>query len=109
MQIQTGPSEPRVVEDFDITSSTGTPSIITVDTQAGDVAKWYSDRLEFKLVEQKSPLDPEVILEAQEILIFFRHTFAIKRRKRTVTDPTPEQKEALQQWIKDMVNSKPSK
>jgi hypothetical protein len=73
---------------------------VTIDTAAGDTVEQFGDRITFKCVAQKSPLNPEIILQAEEISYVLANTFAIKRRKRIVTDPTPEQKAQLAEWIK---------
>jgi hypothetical protein len=99
MEIATNDAK-REVEDFDIVSVTGLKETMTVDVQAGDSFEQLGDRIVFKLVAQKSPLNPEITLQAEEVSYVLANTFSIRRRKRIVTDPTPEQKAQLAAWIK---------
>lgn len=94
----------RVVEDFDFfTIGGGVPATVTVDPTAGDTYEVHPDRYEFNLVAQTSPLDPEIFLPAEARTILLRNVFDIRRRKRTVTEATPEQKAELKRWIQDIV------
>lgn len=90
----------REVEDFDIISVTGLKESVTVDASAGDTVEQLSDRVIFKCIARPSPLNPEIILQAEEVSYLLANTFSIRRRKRIVTDPTPEQKAQLAAWIK---------
>ena len=78
--------------------------VITVDPVAGDTCEEFSDCFKFRLAAQQSPLDPDIVLPEEINTVLLRNVFQIKRRKRVVTPPTPEQKQELQRWVKDIVN-----
>lgn len=99
MEIATAQTK-REVMDWDIISVTGLKESVTVDSVAGDTVDQLGDRIVFRCVAQPSPLNPEIILQAEEVSYLLANTFSIRKRKRIVTDPTPEQKAQLADWIK---------
>jgi hypothetical protein len=90
-------AEIKIVEEYDILLSNGILVPLTIDKQAGDTVEYEHDpvAVKFNIAAKQSESNPDVKTPEEEITIFMAHVLTINKRKREVTQLSPEQKE---QW-----------
>lgn len=87
------------VVDYDFMFTTGAKFTISIDTTAGDSAQATGDRYVFTIEPKKNPLDPEDVVEGEEIEVF-KSGLAVKVvRARKQRMPTQQELLEQQQFI----------
>ena len=106
MLINTNP-EPRVVDCYDVTFSTGLFMSVTVDKEAGDTVDWTTSPMTviFHLTEKPSITDPDTKLPAEDLTIFIPHVLAIQHRTQTNLKPTTEQTDDFRKTLHALTTS----
>lgn len=85
-------SDPRKVDDYDITFENGLTMPITIDKENGDTIEFDDGVVRFYLAE-KTTIGSDDKLPAEDITLFIKHIVSISHRTRTVVPVTPEQRD----------------
>lgn len=93
------PEIKKILFDYDITFTTGMIMPLTLDPTLGDTIDLSPTVIQVHLEPKPSLSDPTVTLPAEDITIFTNHILSIQKRKREITDLSPDER---LQWKKVM-------
>lgn len=93
------------VTDYDFMfGGTGRLSI-TVDHDSGDVAKELDDRFIINIVARPSIMDPEEMIDREELVIFKKNLAFVSVKSRKQRMPTAEEAIATRKLVSAMVKT----
>ena len=95
------------VEDWEFQFAGGAAIQITVDEDAGDHVSFKPEAptVFFHLAEKPSPVDPDGTSPEEDLFIPMANVLCVRKTKRILEPPSPEEKEAWQNLLKEMTNN----
>jgi hypothetical protein len=103
MIIQSG-VEPRIIDDYDVLFTNGHPLPFTVDKAEGDSIEFFDDRIVVSLASRSAPSDSAIKMPPETHTIYKSNILLISHRQRTLYPLSPEQRDEVQELIKQKVS-----
>ena len=99
MRIENPLPEPYEAEDYDFIFANGIVHPVTIVKDLGDTIDFDTSPLAVMIhyAEKPSQTDPDSKIPAEDLTVMMSHVIMINHRKRLVTPPTREEKDAFQQ------------
>jgi hypothetical protein len=97
-----GNVEQKIAEDFEFQFLGGATHPVTLYPASGDSMSIDPDNIKISMAERVHPMDPDMKLPAEDILIFTRNLLWVRHRQRVEVPPTPEQKREWQELVESM-------
>lgn len=86
------PEVKKVLFDYDFTFDTGMVLPLSLDPTIGDTIVLGDHVIQVHIEPRPSLSNPDTILPGEDFTIFTSHVLAIQKRKREVTELSPEEK-----------------
>ena len=94
------PTEPRIVDDYNIVFLNGIDWPITIDKQSGDEIDFQQDRIVIKFGHRSSVVDESIRTPSEDQTIYLNNVIIVRHIQRTFIPQTKEQKDELKQLLK---------
>lgn len=96
------PVASKVVLEYEFTFTSGMALPLVVDESTGDSCIELADRYEIHMAPKPSTMDPEEMLDEEDVTVYKRVLASVIVRKRTIKLPTAEEQFEFQKFVHDM-------
>lgn len=107
MKIEHPAKEPHRVEEWEFSFNNGSALAITIDPALGDTYEFSVAQpvAQFHLTEKPSPISPDSLVDAEDVFVTLANTNCVRKCTRIKRESSFEEKEEIQQVLRELSGS----